>query len=50
MEGFITDIGIFFYGTVFSLAFFSVAGCHAVNLGHYAVLQAATLSFEQHGG
>ena len=35
--------------TVFSLAFFSMAGCHAVNLGRYAVLQAAMLSFEQRG-
>ena len=35
---------------VFLLAFFSVAGPHAVNLGRYAVLQAATLSFEQRGG
>ena len=35
---------------VFSLAFFSMAGRHAVNLGRYAVLQAATLSFEQCGG
>ena len=36
--------------SVFSLAFFSMAGCHAVNLGRYAVLQATTLSFEQRGG
>ena len=35
---------------VFSLAFFSVVGRHAVNLGHYTVLKAATLSFEQGGG
>ena len=34
---------------VFSLAFFSMAGHHAVNLGRYAVLQVATLSFEQRG-
>ena len=36
--------------SVFSLAFFSMAGHHAVNLGRYAVLQTATLSFEQRGG
>ena len=35
---------------VFSLAFFNVAGPHAVNLGRYTVLQAATLSFERRGG
>ena len=35
---------------VFSLAFFSMAGRHAVNQGRYAVLKATTLSFEQRGG
>ena len=35
---------------VFSPAFFRVAGRHAMNLGCYAVLQAAMLSFEQRGG